>query len=220
MSHKTIRIERGMFYEGCHKRVELTLYLIDEHGKIVSSEYDDYVTYNEGNCVEYLCESSKTRELKQMTQQIIEAVCKMSIKDPKYGKNIQTAEISVELKSHFSCKTHKSVNPQATGEAGVCQSEFKNKLATHSNDSKMMKRFEENKCSVCLSNYKEILDEDLHIVVPFCGHPLCCECADNVFYSEKNECPQCKRGLAADSFNLMKFNDDLEIDTQNQMVFL
>ena len=86
MSHKTIQIERGMFYQGCQKRVELTLYLIDEHGKICSSEYDDYVTYNEGSRIEYLCESSKNRELKQMTQEIIEAVCEMSINDKNTKK--------------------------------------------------------------------------------------------------------------------------------------
>ena len=50
-----------------------------------------------------------------------------------------------------------------------------------------IQQFEDNECCVCLSNYKEILDEDLHIVIPSCGHPLCCKCADNIVYGEKKQ---------------------------------
>ena len=44
--------------------------------------------------------------------------------------------------------------------------------------------------------------------------------ADNIVNSERKECPQCKRGITTDSFNLMKFKVDLEIDTSNQTLFL
>ena len=50
-----------------------------------------------------------------------------------------------------------------------------------------MRFFNKNQWSVCLSSYKEILDEDLHNVVPYCGHPLCCICADNIFVNTKKE---------------------------------
>ena len=80
--------------------------------------------------------------------------------------------------------------------------------------------FEDNKCSVCLSRYKEVLDENNHIVIPACGHPLCCECADNILKSTKKECPRCRGNITADSFNLMKFNADLEMEIQDREVFL
>ena len=221
MSDKKIRIQKYKFkWQGCKKRVELRMYLIDEHGKICASEYVDYFIHDEaeGDHLKHLfkIKSFKNREFKQITPQIIEAVCKMSKED----KEFQTAEITVGLKSHFSCKTNKNVNPQATGEAGVCQSELKNKLATHSTDSKTMKSFEDNKCSVCLSNYKEILDEDLHIVVPSCGHPLCCKCADNILVSEKKECPSCRENFTTQSFDLMKFNEDLTVNFEDKRLFL
>ena len=64
-----------------------------------------------------------------------------------------------------------------------------------------MKFFENNKRSVCLSNYKEILDEDLHVVVPSCGHPLCCKYADNILVSDKKECPSCRGNFTDQSFD-------------------
>ena len=70
------------------------------------------------------------------------------------------------------------------------------------------------------SIFKEILDEDLHIVIPTCGHPLCCKCAEVILDSVKKECPYCRGRITAQSFNLMKFNADLEIDRENQIVFL
>ena len=83
-----------------------------------------------------------------------------------------------------------------------------------------MKFFEENKCSVCLSSYKEVLDENLHIVVPSCGHPLCCGCADKILLERKKQCPRCKGNISAQSFNLMKFNADLDMITKDKTVFL
>ena len=116
---------------------------------------------------------------------------------------------------------------KSSAENEISQSEVQQKLAIVENDMKFfvrfyeaMKFFEDNKCSVCLSNYKEILDDDLHIVIPYCGHPLCCKCADNILKSEKNECPRCKENVTATSFNLMKFNADLQMVTQYQRVFL
>ena len=83
-----------------------------------------------------------------------------------------------------------------------------------------MKFFEENKCSVCLSSYNEILEGKLQIVIPSCGHPLCCECANNILMGTTKECPRCRGNITADSFNLMKFNTDLQMEAQDQRVFL
>ena len=121
--------------------------------------------------------------------------------------------------AHQSCEENNDNvrTMHASEENGISQSEVKQKLAHF---SKSMKLFEENNCSVCLCSYKEILDENLHIVVPSCGHPLCCQCADNILMSTKKECPRCRGNITANSFNLMKFNADLEMVTQDQIVFL
>ena len=119
------------------------------------------------------------------------------------------------LEPHFSCKENES---QSSGNNEILQSEVQQKLATVAKDSKVMKFFEDNKCSVCLRSYKEILDNNLHIVVPSCGHPLCCECAYNILMGEKKECPRCRGNITAKSFSLMKFN--AELDVENQRVFL
>ena len=74
----------------------------------------------------------------------------------------------------------KNVDNLALPENRVSQRELKQKLAEADKDCDVIKFFEGKTCSVCLGNYKEILDEDLHIVVPSCGHPLCCKCADNI----------------------------------------
>ena len=123
---------------------------------------------------------------------------------------------------HFSCKTNENVDSaiQASGENEISQSEVQQKLSVVDKDSEIMKFFEENKCSVCLTSYREILDDNLHIVIPSCGHPLCCEYADNILRSTKKECPRCRVNITVDSFNLMKFNGDSEMKNQDQRVFL
>ena len=57
----------------------------------------------------------------------------------------------------------------------VYQSELKQNLAIVRKYSKVNRVFEENQCSGCLSNCKEIFENDLHIIIPYCGHLLCCE---------------------------------------------
>ena len=126
-----------------------------------------------------------------------------------------------KLQPHFSCKMYQNETATAreSGENKLSQSEIQRKLAIVDKDGKVMKFFEENKCSVCLGNYKEIVNNDLHIVIPLCGHPLCCECADNILRSQKIECPRCRGNITADSFNLLKFNADLQMVTKDQKVF-
>ena len=74
-----------------------------------------------------------------------------------------------------------------------------------------MKSFELNQCSVCLSNYKEILDDNHHIVISSCGYPLCCDCADKISVSENKEYPRRRGNITAKAFKIMKFNADLQI---------
>ena len=163
--------------------------------------------------------------IKQIKTQILEAIKQMKEND-RDNESIQTKEIVVPpkeiIKPHSLCKINQNVasSVQALPENGICQSELKQRLSTLDKDNEVLKVFKDNKCSVCLSNYKEILDEDLHIVVPSCGHPLCCKCAEVILNSERKECPLCRERITSQSFNLMKFNADLEIDRENQIVFL
>ena len=73
---------------------------------------------------------------------------------------------------------------------------------------------------MCLCNYKDIVDEDLHIVVPRCGHPLCCKCADDILNSGNKECPQCRGNITTDSFELLRINKELEVVSEDQKLYL
>ena len=142
------------------------------------------------------------------------------------GNSLESTEISVvpdkPLEPHLSCKKNQKehVKTERSVENEITQSKLQQTLAVLDKDSSIMKFFELNKCSVCLSKYIEILDNSFHIVIPSCGHPLCCACADNILKSTKKECPRCRGNITADSFNVMKFNDDLQIEAQDQTVFL
>ena len=138
--------------------------------------------------------------------------------------NFETIRIPffMSSKSHVSCTNNnnkRSTTDERT-ETEVPHSELKQKLASVSKDSKVLKFFDDYKCSVCLSTYKEIIDDNFHVVVSTCGHVLCCHCADNILKYKNKKCPQCRENVTTTSFNLMKFNADLKIDTRNQKLFL
>ena len=201
------------FYLVSHDITSCLLYDRDEENDNLE-DYEYWFDFFEG------CEV-----LTQSIPQIVEAISQMKENDPGDGST-QIKEIVVppieKLKPHSLCKMNQNVAPnvQVLPENGISQSELKLRLATLNKDSEVLKFFEDKTCPVCLSNYKEILDEDLHIVIPTCGHPLCCKCAEVILDSVKKECPLCRGRITAQSFNLMKFNADLEIDTENQLVFL
>ena len=225
MSEKLLQITRSGV-----DRIQLGLTMIDHNSGLVSIS-TRYLFYNREEENAYLEDNEfwldffEEHSLTHVKPQILEAIRQMRENDTGDGRE-QTKEIVVppkeKLKPHSSCKMNQNVisNGLAKTEIGVCQSELKQKLSTLEKDSKVVKTFESIKCSVCLSNYKEILDEDLHIVVPSCGHPLCCKCADGILDSEKIECPQCRGRITAQSFNLIRFNADLTIDIENQRVFM
>ena len=123
---------------------------------------------------------------------------------------------------HLSCKMNENEDSgiRASGENESSQSEVQQKLSIVDKNSDFMKFFTDNKCSVCHSNYKEIFDDNFHIVIPSCGHPLCCKCADTILKSRKKECPRCRGNIRVAVFNLMKFNADLQMETRDQTVFL
>ena len=79
--------------------------------------------------------------------------------------------------------------------------------------------FDTNACAVCLSTYREILSNDLHIVVNDCGHPYCCDCADKLIV-KRISCPRCKKDVHTNSFRLMVFGLDYTMDDRNRKVYL
>ena len=224
MSEKVLKIRRRGLYMNSQLELSFNINKLETNG--INTTYVFYNREEENNYLqnnEIWSKVCKTLGLMHIKKEILEALSEMRENDIGDGRE-QTKEMVVppKLKPHFSCKMNHNVvsNNQAKTETRVSQSELKLKLSFLEKDSKIMKTFEDNICSVCLSNYKEILDEHLHIVIPSCGHPLCCKCADYILDSKKKECPQCRERVTAQSFNLMKFNADLEIDTENQRVFL
>ena len=179
--------------------------------------FDEFVEHFQLN---YLPNTS----LEQLKLNIIQGFDQLRQNDLS-GNSLETMIVDLpqeQLELHFSCKmgNNEAFNTQESGENNISQSGLKQKLSNVEKDGRVLKFFEDNKCSVCLSSYKEILDDNLHIVIPTCGHPLCCQCADNILVKGKKECPRCRGKLTADSFNLMKFNTDLRMVTQDQRVFL
>ena len=119
----------------------------------------------------------------------------------------------------MSCGKDQKESSTVLAENEISHSGLKQKLASLDKNAEAIKFFVNNKCSVCLSDYKEIVDEDLHVVVPRCGHPLCCKCADEISGSEKKDCPRCRGNITTDSFELLKFNFKLEVVLEDRKMF-
>ncbi len=156
-----------------------------------------------------------------MRLKIIEGFLLIGKNDP-FFYGIRNTKIPV-IETHITCGMNNSTENEREGTTISSPSHFevKQKLSNLKTDSKVLKFFEENNCSICLRNYKEIIDEDNHIVVQSCGHPMCCVCADNLLKTEEKKCPRCRQLsiISAELFKLMEFNEDLEVDFGNQNVY-
>ena len=218
MSNKVFKIERTS--RNCRwETLSITHYVADR-------TVWDVCQYNCGSKTEPAALYSLISELVEISNcedlkcKLYQGFCQLQQHDSD-GNSQHSMEIFVGLLEHFSCKiNNKDFAAQLSNEKEVSQSQVKHKLANFKEDNAVMKFFEENKCSVCLTSYKDIFEDNFHLVVPSCGHPLCCKCADEVLASEKNKCPRCRENVTADSFNLVKFNGDLEMDNHHQRVFL
>ena len=122
---------------------------------------------------------------------------------------------------HYSCNeaNKEYSDTQASTTTDISYSELKEKLATLDKESTIYKLFKDNKCPVCISSYKEIVIEDLHIVISSCGHPSCCKCADNILSKMKKECPLCRSKIDKNLFKLLKFNEELQIENKDRTAF-
>ena len=213
--------------------VSLKIKMSDEYGGLIGRMIDDTNINNEDEAIVELFDDFVELYLDYLTShcvdelrlKVIEGLHEMQVNDMN-GNSNDHIKIHVvknaQIESHLSCTKNQNEEDtsKSSGESEISQFEVQQKLAIVDKTNKVLTFFEDNKCSVCLSSYKEILVENVHIVIPSCGHPLCCKCADNILNSEKKVCPRCRGNVTADSFNLMKFNDDLGIKTQDSKVFL
>ena len=71
--------------------------------------------------------------------------------------------------------------------------------------------FTTNTCPVCLSSYEEVIVGGDHVVVPPCGHPICCSCYDGLLRHDGGKFPTCKEGLEISKSDIMKFDADLRL---------
>ena len=126
------------------------------------------------------------------------------------------------LQPHRSCSVNENPNVgmltrKRKRDLGVRQSDLKCRFTNMHSEG--LKFFRNHNCCVCMETYKEIIDSDHHLVVPTCGHPLCCRCADKILL-RKPECPICKVKLTKGSFQMMVFNKDSQPDLKKQKLYL
>ena len=223
MSSYTLIVERSS-ENGLWRRLTLILYETNR----LSNFRDSSVLNETSDCNEddiisdtnfIFDEFLESLSLQFMKSKVLQTFHRMRENDLN-GDGLETTKLPVVLEeeTHFSCGSENNNKFTRVSEAGeIPQCEIKHELANA--DSAVAKFFDENQCSVCLGSYKELLDGNLHLVVPSCGHPLCCGCADKILRSAKKECPRCRESITAKSFNLMKFKSNLEMSSV-QTVFL
>ena len=219
MSNFTLIVERSS-ESGCWRRLTLILYENSRLSNFRDSSVHRTSGWNEDDLVSdtnfVFDEFLESLSLQFMRPKILQTFYRMRENDSS-GDGLETIKLPVvpEEETHSSCRSENRNTFTQEGEIPQC--EIKHELLNAC--SAAVKFFDENQCSVCLGSYKEILDGNLHLVVPSCGHPLCCGCADKILLSPKKECPRCRGSVTAKSFNLMKFKSNLEVNS-DQTVFL
>jgi len=149
------------------------------------------------------CKSENSGENENSLERETSGENKSSGKKEVFSKNI--------CENKNSGKKYSIKYIESLGDGEAYQYMAKLKLSTIDKQSEVMKFFTDNKCSKCFNSYKEILDNNLHILVPSCGHVLCCQCVDDIMKSNDKVCPSCGEIFTFESFVFMKLNDDLEV---------
>ena len=73
-----------------------------------------------------------------------------------------------------------------------------------------MKFSTENECPICMNTYEDILEDDKHTVVSCCGHPVCCNCCDEIMRNDA-KCLRCMGVFYMYGFNTIKFEINLKL---------
>ena len=125
-----------------------------------------------------------------------------------------------QLQNHMCCwkKIDKTVTRKYTRMNGVPNCDMKHHFKRFDNTSKSMEYFNNKKCPVCMASYKEILEDDQHVVIPQCGHPICCKCCDESLRN-KPDCPLCREEMDIDKFDVMKFDINLQLVPQERRIY-
>ena len=125
--------------------------------------------------------------------------------------------------THVSCGFHSEKNFKLrvtranTQDVGLPQFDLKHRIQNLDKESRAFKLFNKNTCSVCLESFKEVLDDERHLVVTNCCHVFCCTCLDNILKERKDEdalCPMCKCELDPQFFDLVLLHIDLTVNEE------
>ena len=128
--------------------------------------------------------------------------------------------------THLSCGFHSEKNFKLrvtranTQDVGLPQFDLKHRIQNLDKESRAFKLFNKNTCSVCLESFKEVLDDERHLVVTNCCHVFCCTCLDNILKEigkdddEPAKCPMCKCELNPQFFDLFLLHIDLTVNEE------
>ena len=128
---------------------------------------------------------------------------------------VEELEVNSEmLMKHQSCwvNCNKEKGPFTRNYAktnGIHSMCVKHTLKNLKENSPVMEFFTQNSCPVCMASYKEIIEEDHHIVIPKCGHPICCVCCDELLRND-GRCSICRDVLDTENFDTMVFDINLQ----------
>ena len=138
-------------------------------------------------------------------------------------KAIEQRYLSTDLlRKHISCWTAIDesgvVTRQDSKTNGIPDCDMKYHFKRLNENNPVMNIFNKNECPVCFDSYKKILEEHRHIVIPPCGHPICCNCCDETL-RRKPECPCCRADVDVDELHVMKFNINLQPLPQERSIY-
>ena len=130
-----------------------------------------------------------------------------------------------QLMNHFCCCSEITeidrscvVTRQDARLNGIPNCDMKPHFKRFDKTSHSMEYFDRNKCPVCMKSYTKILEDDRHIVIPPCGHPICCKCSDEILRI-KPECPCCREEMDRDDFEVMKFDINIKLVPQERKIY-
>ena len=202
-----IWIQRMIFYEGFHAAYECK----------VNNEDGNFITLRLINELKFIYPA-----LTFLEEQIITALENGRQRFLKENRAVYNVAVEQNLCSdlflkHMSCwtkiDTSRVVTRQHTYMNGIPSCDIKHHFKRFEGNRAVMNFFNANQCPVCKASYKEILKEDLHIIIQQCGHPVCCKCCDDICrYNEFPTCPVCREDIDMDrqEFHVMKFDVNLK----------
>ena len=192
--------------------------------------HDCTVEHEDGHFVtsQLVDEFDKTYpRLSFLSQEIIEALKigrQKCLIENRNGYNL-TVERDIsnnQLQNHICCRSETGKSGVVTREHarlnGIPNCDMKHHFKRFDETSHSMDYFNRNECPVCMKSYKEILEDDRHIVIPLCGHPICCKCSDEILRT-KRKCPCCREFIGTYEFDVMKFDIYIQLVPQERRIY-